>query len=86
MEYSRAIGGLCWLADTTRPDIAFATRLLGRFLDTPEERHWLGIQRGVRYLVKMRNLRLKLSGKRSTEELVTAFKGYMDANLARAVV
>ena len=36
-EYRSAIGGLRWLADATRPDIAFATGLLGRFSETPGE-------------------------------------------------
>ena len=40
-QYRRSIGRLCWLADATRPDIAFATGLLGRFSATPGERHWL---------------------------------------------
>ena len=61
-EYRRAIGGLRWLADATRPDIAFATGLLGRFSATPGERYWLCVKRVLHYLVKTRGLSLQLRG------------------------
>ena len=81
-EYRRAIGGLRWLADATRPDIAFATGLLGRFSATPGQCHWLCVKRVLHYLAKTRGLSLQLGGEMSTEELIDSFTGYVDADFA----
>jgi hypothetical protein len=39
-----------YLANGTRPDIAFAVNLLARFSSAPTKRHWTGIKRILRYL------------------------------------
>ncbi|KAL5551157.1 hypothetical protein UlMin_001333 [Ulmus minor] len=39
-----------YLANYTRPDIAFAVNLLTRFSSTPSWRHWNGIKHIFRYL------------------------------------
>ena len=39
-----------YLANGTRPDIAFAVNLLARFSSAPTKRHWNGIKRILRYL------------------------------------
>ena len=44
------IGGLLYLANCTRPDIAFATNLLARYSYVPTRRHWNGIKHVFRYL------------------------------------
>ncbi|KAG5460803.1 MAG: hypothetical protein BJ554DRAFT_7105 [Olpidium bornovanus] len=49
-EYAAAIGSLLWLATMTRPDIAFATSFLARFMAKPNEPHWGAIKRIMRYL------------------------------------
>ena len=48
--YLSAIGALMYLANGTRPDIAFAVNLLARFSSAPTKRHWNGIKRILRYL------------------------------------
>jgi hypothetical protein len=48
--YMEAIGALMYLANYTRPDIAFATNLLARFSQEPTKRHWFGIKQIMRYL------------------------------------
>ncbi|CAA7017728.1 unnamed protein product [Microthlaspi erraticum] len=45
-----AIGALMYLANCTRPDIAFATNLLARYSSSPTRRHWNGIKHIFRYL------------------------------------
>ncbi|DAZ97426.1 TPA: hypothetical protein N0F65_009877 [Lagenidium giganteum] len=45
-----AIGALMYLANCTRPDIAFATNLLVRFNHKPTKRHWTGVKQISRYL------------------------------------
>ncbi|XP_048599577.1 secreted RxLR effector protein 161-like [Brassica napus] len=50
VPYMSAIGGLLYLANCTRPDIAFATNLLARYSSAPTRRHWDGIKHVFRYL------------------------------------
>jgi hypothetical protein len=49
--YLSAIGGLMFLANQTRPDIAFSVNLLARHSAQPTIRHWNGIKRIFRYLL-----------------------------------
>ena len=44
VPYLSAIGALMYLANTTRPDIAFAVNLLARYSSAPTRRHWNGIK------------------------------------------
>jgi len=39
VPYISAIGGLMYLANSTSPDIAFATHLLARYNSSPTRRH-----------------------------------------------
>jgi len=48
--YLSAIGALMYLANQTRPDIAFSVNLLARHSSKPTIRHWNGIKRIFRYL------------------------------------
>lgn len=48
--YRSLIGGLRYLADMTRPDIAFAVGELSRFLNNPGEVHMQAAKRVLRYL------------------------------------
>ena len=50
MPYFSAIGALMYLANYTRPDIAFAVNLLVRYSFAPTRRHWNGIKHILRYL------------------------------------
>ncbi|XP_048635046.1 secreted RxLR effector protein 161-like [Brassica napus] len=50
VPYMSAIGGLLYLANCTRPDIAFATNLLAIYSSAPTRRHWDGIKHLFRYL------------------------------------
>jgi hypothetical protein len=40
--YLSAIGALMYLANNTRPDIAFAVNLLARYSASPTKRYWTG--------------------------------------------
>ena len=44
VPYLSAIGALLYLAQCTRPDIAFAVNLLARYSSEPTRRHWNGIK------------------------------------------
>ncbi|XP_075515737.1 secreted RxLR effector protein 161-like [Primulina tabacum] len=42
VPYLSAIGALSYLANCTRPDIAFSVNLLARYSSSPTRRHWNG--------------------------------------------
>ncbi|KAL6567812.1 hypothetical protein OROGR_001480 [Orobanche gracilis] len=50
IPYLSAIGALLYLAQCTRPDIAFSVNLLARFSSAPTQRHWNSIKNVFRYL------------------------------------
>ena len=80
-HYQQAIGSLGWLAGASRPDIAYAVSLLGRFSQDPGETHWQGVKRVFRYVAGTKGLRLRLGG-RAEVDLTAAFDGYVDADFA----
>ena len=56
VPYLSAIGALMYLAQCTRPDIAFSMNLLARYSFAPTKRHWIGIKHILRYLCGATNL------------------------------
>ena len=50
IEYASIIGSLRYATDCTRPDIAYAVGVLGRFTSRPSIDHWNAICRLMRYL------------------------------------
>jgi hypothetical protein len=74
VPYFSAIGELMWLANRTRPDIAFAVNVLARHATKPTRRHWNGIKRILRYLKKTADFGL-LYQRRSDPGL----RGFADA-------
>ena len=50
VPYLSAIGALLYLANCTRPDIAFSVNLLAWFSASPTKRHWNGVKHILRYL------------------------------------
>jgi hypothetical protein len=60
--YQRKIGSLLYAAVTTRPDIAFATSRLARFLTNPGPEHQNAADRVLLYLLETRSQALQLGG------------------------
>ena len=50
VPYLSTIGALMYLANYTRPDIAFSVNLLTKYSSAPTQRHWNGIKHSLRYL------------------------------------
>jgi hypothetical protein len=73
VPYLSAIGALMYLANCTRPDIAFAVNLLARYSTAPTKRHWVGVKTMLRYLKGTQDLGLWFS-KRGDLTMV----GYVD--------
>ncbi|XP_074352498.1 secreted RxLR effector protein 161-like [Apium graveolens] len=73
VSYLSAIGALIYLANCTRPGIAFSVNLLARHSSAPTRRHWTGVKQIFRYLRGTMDMGLFYS-KDSKLELV----GYAD--------
>ena len=50
VPYLSVISALMYLANYTRPDIAFSINLLARYSSAPTRRHWNRIKHVLRYL------------------------------------
>ena len=74
VPYLSAIGALMYLANYTRPDIAFSVNLLARYSSTPTKRHWNGIKHVLRYLRRTCDMGLFYS-----KTLEPQLFGYADA-------
>jgi hypothetical protein len=76
-QYASVVGMLMYLANNTRPDIAFATHQCARFTHAPKATHAAAVKRIVRYLIGTKDKGLKL--KPSTDISVDC---YVDADFA----
>jgi hypothetical protein len=74
VPYLSAIGALMYLANCTRPDIAFPVNLLARYNFVPTRRHWNEVKHVLHYLCGTTDMRLFYS-RGSNSQLV----GYADA-------
>ncbi|KAL7148007.1 hypothetical protein ABFS83_06G149700 [Erythranthe nasuta] len=75
VPYLNAIRALMYLAQCTRPDIAFAVNVLARYSSEPTRRHWNGVKHIFRYLRGTADLGLFYSKNATNQGLV----GYADA-------
>jgi hypothetical protein len=76
-NYRSAVGKLNYLAQTTRPDIMYATHQIAKYLLDPRQSHGKAILYLVCYLKKMRDLGFKF--KSDPKE---GFECYCDANFS----
>ena len=58
VPYLSAICALMYLANCTRPDIAFSVNLLAKYNSAPTQRHWNGIKHNLCYLQGTTNMSL----------------------------
>jgi hypothetical protein len=68
VPYREAVGSLLWLANGTRPDIAYAVGQCARFLSNPGKAHWEAVRHIMRYLKGTVNLGITYDG---NKEIVT---------------
>ncbi|KAA0042383.1 pentatricopeptide repeat-containing protein [Cucumis melo var. makuwa] len=73
-KHASIIGSLRYVADCTRPDIAYVVGLLCRFTSRPSLEHWNAIERIMRYLKKTQNLGLHYN------KFSAVLEGYSDAD------
>lgn len=77
--YRAVLGCLIYLSTRTRPNIATAVSLLGKFQEEPAPRHWRNLQHVVRYLIGRSGYGLLHKGVRERPDL----GAYSDADWAR---
>ncbi|XP_047258114.1 secreted RxLR effector protein 161-like [Capsicum annuum] len=70
-----AIGALLYLANATRPDIAFSVNLLARYSSSSTRRHWNRVKHILRYLKGTIDMGLFYTNKASPDLV-----GYADAS------
>jgi len=78
VPYRQAIGSLMFLANLTRPDIAFIVNYLSRFISRYTEQHWRAIKKIFRYLKGTSDIGILYNG--SSEDVDP--RGYSDADYA----
>jgi hypothetical protein len=87
VPYLSAIGALIYLANCTRPDIAFAVNLLARYSAAPTRRHWVGVKTILRYLQGTQDLGLWFPKSQAPTMVGYVDAGYMfDPHNARSQI
>ena len=66
-----------YLANSTKPDIAFLVNLLARYSSSPTKRHWNGIKHILHYLRGTIDMRLFYSNKSNFNLVSFADFGYL---------
>lgn len=67
LPYRSVVGSLMYLAQCTRPDLAYAVGVLSQHLDWPGFQHWKAANHVLRYLAGTVNLGIRYSGLSSPE-------------------
>jgi len=85
-SYARLIGELQWVANVTRPDIAYAVNRLATYTANPSLQHVGALKRILRYLAGTKNLGITYSKNLDHDQLSTLnlFYGYADAAYANS--
>ena len=78
IPYREVLGSLLFLATRTRPDLATAVSMLGKFQQAPKVEHWKSMKSVIRYLIQTIDHGLLLP--RDQEALLEAWS---DADWAR---
>ena len=58
VRYASALGSIMYAQVCTRPDIVFATGLLGRYQSNPRHDHWVAAKKVMRYLKRTKDYML----------------------------
>ncbi|XP_055523283.1 uncharacterized protein LOC129717422 [Wyeomyia smithii] len=75
VPFRELVGGLQFLAQCTRPDIAYAVNCVGSFSSNPGEAHWTAAKRILRYLEGTKLMKLV-----DVKQNDRAFEGFSDAD------
>ena len=62
IPYREAVGSLLWVANGTRPDVAYAVSQVAKYMSNPGMEHWTAVKRIFRYLKGTSELKLTYNG------------------------
>lgn len=79
VPYRKTVGCLAYLADYTRPDMAFTVNVLARKLSSPTVNDWKLVKHVLRYLSGTRNCGIKFSNQTTSG---VPLLGYSDSDFA----
>lgn len=77
VPYQQLVGSLLYIAQGTRPDIAWAVNNVSKFNKNPGQAHWIAAKRILRYLKGTANAKLRF-----TREGSSTFVGFCDSDYA----
>ncbi|KAK8936102.1 hypothetical protein KSP39_PZI012973 [Platanthera zijinensis] len=77
IPYASAVSSLMYAQVCTRPDIAFAVGLLGRYQSNPGHAHWVAAKKVLRYLKRTKDVKLVYHRVQNLELV-----GYTDSDFA----
>ena len=77
--YTQILGEIQYLANATRPDIAYAVNHLASYTANPSLQHWGALKRILRYLAGTRNYGITYLASPSKNRGTNLFEGYSDA-------
>ena len=69
IPYGTLVGVLLYLVTCTRPDLAFAVGMLGRYTKNPGMQHWEAAKRVLKYLKGTASYGITYGGRQATTEL-----------------
>ena len=75
--FREAVGALMHLMTATRPDIAYAVGYVSRFMENPQQEHWIAVKRIFRYLQGTKSHGICYQPNDKID-----FRGYSDADWA----
>ena len=79
IPYREAVGSLLWLANGTRPDIAYAVNQVARYMDNPGILHWNAVLRIIYYLKGTLSKGIEFRGNNSLEAETQGYFSYPKA-------
>jgi hypothetical protein len=79
VPYAQLVGALRYIADKTRPEIAYQVGVLGRFVSNPGKQHWHAAQRVLRYLKGTATYGLEYTRNPNQDSIIAAWQ---DADFA----
>ena len=81
-SFARLLGELQYLANSTRPDLAFAVNRLAAYTANPSLQHVMALKRILRYLAGTKNLGITYSKASTDPNNSNYFSGFADAAYA----
>ena len=78
-RYQAAIGSLFYLMHGSRPDITYSVIKLSQYASKPEQHHWEGVKRILRYVKGSLKAGIVLGERKRDGEVEESLVGYFDA-------